>query len=71
MFGGDTAWGAWAQRWTAEEGRHAIAMRDYITVSGLLNPCELEDGRMIQVSSAMVPEPESAADGMSVVCVVR
>jgi len=69
MFGRDTAWGAWAQRWTAEEGRHAIVMRDYITVSGLLDPKELEDGRMAQVSGAMVPEPESAADGMCYVAV--
>jgi acyl-[acyl-carrier-protein] desaturase len=69
MFGRDTAWGTWAQRWTAEEGRHAIVMRDYITVSGLLDPKELEDGRMAQVSGAMVPEPESAADGMCYVAV--
>jgi acyl-[acyl-carrier-protein] desaturase len=64
MFGASSVWGEWVQRWTAEEGRHAIAMRDYITVSGLLNPCELEDGRMAQVSSAVVPEPPTAADGM-------
>src|SRR4051794_4043597 len=32
MFGGDSAWGAWARRWTAEEGRHAIVIRDYLTV---------------------------------------
>jgi acyl-[acyl-carrier-protein] desaturase len=64
MFGASSVWGEWVQRWTAEEGRHAIAMRDYITVSGLLNPHELEDGRMAQVSSAVVPEPETAADGM-------
>ncbi|MFY8239243.1 MAG: acyl-ACP desaturase, partial [Ilumatobacteraceae bacterium] len=38
MFGGESAWGVWAQRWTAEEGRHAIVMRDYITVSGLVEP---------------------------------
>jgi acyl-[acyl-carrier-protein] desaturase len=44
-------------------------MRDYITVSGLLDPKELEDGRMAQVSGAMVPEPESAADGMCYVAV--
>lgn len=69
MFGGDSAWGTWAQRWTAEEGRHAIVMRDYITVSGLVEPRELEDGRMAQVSSAIVPEPESAADGMCYVAV--
>ncbi|MDA3020015.1 MAG: acyl-ACP desaturase [Actinomycetota bacterium] len=64
MFGGDSAWGAWAQRWTAEEGRHAIVMRDYITVSGLVDPKTLEDGRMAQVSSAIVPEPDSPVDGM-------
>lgn len=69
MFGGESAWGTWAQRWTAEEGRHAIVMRDYITVSGLVEPRELEDGRMAQVSSAIVPEPESAADGMCYVAV--
>ena len=69
MFGGESAWGVWAQRWTAEEGRHAIVMRDYITVSGLVEPRELEDGRMAQVSSAIVPEPPSAADGMCYVAV--
>ena len=69
MFGGESAWGVWAQRWTAEEGRHSIVMRDYITVSGLVDPKELEDGRMAQVSSAIVPEPVSAADGMCYVAV--
>lgn len=69
MFGGASAWGEWAQRWTAEEGRHAILMRDYITVSGLIEPHELEDGRMAQVSKAIVPEPPGAADGMCYVAV--
>ncbi|MBM3828484.1 MAG: acyl-ACP desaturase [Actinobacteria bacterium] len=69
MFGGDSVWGAWVQRWTAEEGRHAIVMRDYITVSGLVDPKVLEDGRMAQVSSAIVPEPLSAADGMCYVAI--
>ncbi len=69
MFGGESAWGVWAQRWTAEEGRHAIVMRDYMTVSGLVDPHVLEDGRMAQVSAAIVPEPVSAADGMCYVAV--
>lgn len=69
MFGGESAWGVWAQRWTAEEGRHSIVMRDYITVSGLVDPTELEDGRMAQVSAAIVPEPVTAADGMCYVAV--
>src|SRR5512138_747616 len=29
MFGRDGAYGAWTRRWTAEEGRHAIVIRDY------------------------------------------
>lgn len=69
MFSRESAWGEWVHRWTAEEGRHAIAMRDYITVSGLLDPVELERGRMIQVSTAVVPEPPTAADGMCYVAI--
>jgi acyl-[acyl-carrier-protein] desaturase len=69
VFSSTSAWGEWVHRWTAEEGRHAIAMRDYITVSGLLDPVELERGRMIQVSTAVVPEPETAADGMCYVAI--
>src|SRR5262245_39651353 len=30
MFGGDEIWGTWARRWTAEEGRHSIVIRDYL-----------------------------------------
>ena len=33
MFGADSAWGTWARRWTAEEGRHSIVIRDYLTVT--------------------------------------
>lgn len=69
MFGGDSAWGTWAQRWTAEEGKHSIVMRDYMLVSGLVDPKHLEDCRMVQVSSAIVPEPPTAADGMCYVAV--
>lgn len=64
VFGGqDTVWGAWARRWTAEEGRHAIVMRDYMTVSRLIDPVALERGRMHQVGTGRVPQPQSAADG--------
>ena len=31
LFGRDGAWGTWVHRWTAEEGRHGIAIRDYLT----------------------------------------
>ena len=51
LFGDDGAWGEWSRRWTAEEGRHSIVMRDYITVSRAIDPVELERGRMQQVST--------------------
>ena len=47
MFGrGDGAWINWIGRWTAEEGRHAIVLRDYLTVTRNLDPVLLERGRM-------------------------
>ena len=32
-FGMDGAWGQWVKRWTAEENRHGIALRDYLVVT--------------------------------------
>ncbi len=61
---GDTAWGEWGRRWTAEEGRHAIVIRDYLTVTRALDPVALERGRMSQVSGGVAPEPESVPDTM-------
>ena len=47
MFGdGDGAWITWVGRWTAEEGRHAIVLRDYLTVTRNLDPVLLERSRM-------------------------
>jgi acyl-[acyl-carrier-protein] desaturase len=63
MFGVGEPWTVWAKRWTAEEGRHSIVIRDYITVSGMLDPVELERARMAQVSGGQVPQPPSAAEG--------
>jgi len=45
-FGRDTAWGAWVNRWTAEEGRHAFCIRDYLLVTRGVDPVELERARM-------------------------
>ncbi len=64
LFGIDEAWGAWSKRWTAEEGRHAIVIRDYLTVTRSVDPVALERARMSQVSSGEVPEPESVVDGL-------
>src|SRR6476620_10205197 len=45
-FGRDGAWGTWVGRWTAEEGRHGIALRDYLVVTRGVDPVELEGMRM-------------------------
>lgn len=45
-FGRDGAWGSWVGQWTAEEGRHAIAMRDYLVVTRGIDPVNLENMRM-------------------------
>jgi acyl-[acyl-carrier-protein] desaturase len=45
-FGRDSAWGTWVNRWTAEEGRHAICIRDYLLVTRGVDPAELERARM-------------------------
>ena len=63
MFGRDGAWREWSHRWTAEEARHSIALRDFMTVTRAIDPRALEDGRMSQMSGGQVPEPDSAVDG--------
>jgi acyl-[acyl-carrier-protein] desaturase len=63
MFGRDGIWREWSHRWTAEEARHSIALRDFMTVTRTLDPRLLEDGRMSQMSGGQVPDPTSAVDG--------
>ncbi|MGH3562661.1 MAG: acyl-ACP desaturase [Mycobacterium sp.] len=45
-FGRDGAWGTWVGQWTAEEGRHSIALRDYLVVTRGVDPVALESMRM-------------------------
>ncbi|MGZ4509126.1 MAG: acyl-ACP desaturase [Blastococcus sp.] len=45
-FGRDGAWGTWVGRWTAEENRHGVALRDYLVVTRGVDPVELERARM-------------------------
>ncbi|MHB8186624.1 MAG: acyl-ACP desaturase [Dermatophilaceae bacterium] len=54
IFGRDDAWGEWVHRWTAEEGRHAMAMRDYMLVKRLVDPVALERFRMKHMSAGYV-----------------
>jgi acyl-[acyl-carrier-protein] desaturase len=66
-FGPENAWGEWNRRWTAEEGRHSIAIRDYLTVTRAIDPAALERARMAQVSCGQVPEPETPQDAIAYV----
>jgi acyl-[acyl-carrier protein] desaturase len=43
---GDGAWRTWIHQWTAEEGRHAIVIRDYLMVTRNIDPVRLERQRM-------------------------
>ncbi|MFI0409476.1 acyl-ACP desaturase [Actinomadura sp. 3N508] len=45
-FGRDGAWGTWVNRWTAEENRHGIVIRDYLTATRAVDPIALERARM-------------------------
>ncbi len=54
LFGRDGAWGTWVHRWTAEEGRHGTAIRDYLTVTRAVDPVALERARMEHMSAGYV-----------------
>jgi acyl-[acyl-carrier-protein] desaturase len=51
MFGRDGAWGTWVHRWTAEEGRHGIAIRDYLLATRAVDPIALERARMVHMGT--------------------
>jgi acyl-[acyl-carrier-protein] desaturase len=51
QFGLDGAWGTWVHRWTAEEGRHGIAIRDYLLTTRACDPVALERERMEHMST--------------------
>lgn len=68
MFGSKGSWAQWARWWTAEEGRHAIVLRDYLTVTRAIDPRALERARMIQVSKGEAPAPTGPHHGMVYLC---
>ena len=55
LTGAEGAWGQWLRRWTAEEGRHSIAIRDWMSVTRQVDLIELERDRMAQVSHGFAP----------------
>ncbi len=68
MFGrGDGAWINWVGRWTAEEGRHAIVLRDYLTVTRNIDPVALERGRMTQLQQGYEHDSPDTLHGLAYV----
>ena len=63
-FGGDGPWAEWIRRWTAEEGRHSIVLREYLTVTRGIDPVALERGRMDQVSRGYYFDEMSPLEGL-------
>ena len=63
MFGPDGAWGTWVRRWTAEEGRHSMAIYGYLMVTRAIDPHHLERCRMAQVSGGVTPDPPTLQHG--------
>ncbi|MET0996957.1 MAG: acyl-ACP desaturase [Mycobacterium sp.] len=61
-FGMDGAWGQWVNRWTAEENRHGIALRDYLIVTRAIDPVELETVRLEQVTRGFSPGQNQQGD---------
>jgi acyl-[acyl-carrier-protein] desaturase len=56
IFGMDDAWGFWVNRWTAEENRHGIVLRDYLHVTRAIDPVELERARMQHMQEGYEPD---------------
>ncbi len=67
LYGTDGPWGTWVRRWTAEEGRHSIVLRDYVTATRALDPVVLERARMAQVECGQVPTPRGPRYGLAYV----
>ncbi|MFD8248033.1 acyl-ACP desaturase [Nocardia sp. NPDC059691] len=59
-FSRDGAWGSWVGRWTAEEARHSIALRDYLVVTRGVDPVALENDRMTHMSTGFGAPVERA-----------
>jgi acyl-[acyl-carrier-protein] desaturase len=68
MFGQtDSAWRNWVHRWTAEEGRHAIVLRDYLVVTRNVDPVALERGRMQVMGDGYETDGKDTLRGMAYV----
>ncbi len=60
-FSLDRAWGTWVGRWTAEEARHSIVLRDYLVVTRGVDPVALERARMEHMTNGFRPTADEEA----------
>src|SRR5258706_1295434 len=60
LFGRDGPWGTWVHPWTAEEGRHGTAIRDYLLTTRAVDPVALERARMVHMGAGYA----NAYDGL-------
>ncbi|MEO3782778.1 acyl-ACP desaturase [Actinocorallia sp. B10E7] len=56
IMGTEGAWGQWVHRWTAEENRHGIVIRDFLTVTRAIDPVLLERARMQHMEIGYAPD---------------
>jgi acyl-[acyl-carrier-protein] desaturase len=61
---GGGVWWDWLRRWTAEEMRHAAAIRDYLSVTAAVDLVGLERARMDHAVSGSVPETPGPIDAL-------
>jgi len=66
-FGRDGAWGTWVHRWTAEEGRHGIAIRDYLLATRAVDPVALERARMTHMANGFTNENDGVLASLAYV----
>ncbi|AUG75262.1 Fatty acid desaturase type 2 [Kitasatospora sp. MMS16-BH015] len=67
VFGTAGAWGEWVHRWTAEEARHGIALRDYLVVTRGVDPVELEHRRMAHMRAGYTKRGDTAVHDLAYV----
>lgn len=60
-FSRDSVWGTWVGRWTAEEARHSIVIRDYLVITRGVDPVALERARMVHMTNGFGATAEEEA----------
>ncbi|GAB2811345.1 acyl-ACP desaturase [Streptomyces daliensis] len=68
-IGREGAWGEWLYRWTAEEDRHATAIRGFLHTTRAVDPVALERTRMQHMSAEWDPGTPSGLHAIAYVTV--